>query len=152
MDRINPNSGSTHSTTPDQSISKQASTGIGVSAGRKITVSDKGELSLLNLPSLTQLKIIGCLRLKDIARLKQVCTYFREVIEGEDLLAKAWYRRFSSPHQSLLKTVITAKSDEQLSRWVGQFTNDQVLTKSLIERRNNVDFPALVFFNNTDLM
>ncbi|WP_257253386.1 MULTISPECIES: F-box protein, partial [unclassified Endozoicomonas] len=138
------------SPTPDQSLSR--SEVVGDSAGRKITVCDKGELSLLNLPSLTQLKIIGCLRLKDIARLKQVCTYFREVIKEEDILAKAWYRRFSSAHQSLLKTVITAKSDEQLSRWVGQFTNNQVLTKSLTERRNNVDFPALVFFNNTDLM
>ncbi|WP_422136185.1 F-box/WD repeat-containing protein [Endozoicomonas sp. ALD040] len=150
MNRVNNNGtvGSPAPLRPHQSISERAPEGV--SEGRNITVSDESKPSLLNLSVDTHLKIIGCLRLRDIVRLKQVSTYFREVIQEDNALAKAWYRRFPSSHQFLLNTIVTSKNDDQLRCWMERFINDKDLIESLIQRRSSPHLPALLHFTNTE--
>ncbi|WP_422136182.1 F-box/WD repeat-containing protein [Endozoicomonas sp. ALD040] len=150
MNRVNNNGtlGSPVPLRPHESISARAPKGV--SKGRNINVSDESKPALLNLSVDTHLKIIGCLRLRDIARLKQVSTYFREVIQEDNALAKAWYRRFPSSHQLLLRTIVTSKDDEQLRCWMERFINDKDLIDSLIERRGSPHLPAVLHFTNTE--
>ncbi|WP_422474903.1 F-box protein [Endozoicomonas sp. ALB032] len=81
---------------------EESATTTGTIAGRSVTVAireKKDKPSLLDLSSLPM--IFRCLELRDICRLKQVCTLLRDAIKEDNAEAKAWYRRFpSSPRVS----------------------------------------------------
>ncbi|WP_257291664.1 WD40 repeat domain-containing protein, partial [Endozoicomonas sp. ONNA1] len=125
-------------------------TGIGM--GREITASYQCESLLEQLPLEIKYKVIDSLNLPAVALLKRTCSKFYNAIKEGDALAKAWYQRFPSALQAQLKRVISTKDNNQLSDWLGQFTNDEVLIKSLIQRRKSDQFPAIFYFTITELM
>ncbi|WP_257279555.1 WD40 repeat domain-containing protein [Endozoicomonas sp. ISHI1] len=126
------------------------------SAGRSVALAEKEEKdkpSFQYLAVLSSSMIYSCLQLRDIASLERVCTRLRDGIKHDNALAKAWYRRFPSPLQYQLRTAINTKNVDQLREWFESFTNDQVLVKSLTDRRTDrVYMPALLFFTKTKLM
>ncbi|WP_448216761.1 F-box/WD repeat-containing protein [Endozoicomonas sp. 2B-B] len=123
-------------------------------AGRCVTVAireKKDKPSLLDLSSLPM--IFRCLELRDICRLKQVCTLLRDAIKEDNAEAKAWYRRFPSSHQNQMRMAINTKNKDQLRDWFESFTNDQALVKSLTDRNPEGAYvPALFFFTKARLM
>ncbi|WOG26765.1 F-box protein [Endozoicomonas sp. 8E] len=86
------NTGVSYLPDPDEPESKRAKTGV--REAREITAFENGKPPLLNASRSTQLNIIGRLGLKDIARLKQSCTHFRELIKQEDPLCQDRCRLF----------------------------------------------------------
>ncbi|WP_257291075.1 F-box protein, partial [Endozoicomonas sp. ONNA1] len=115
-----------------------------VSAGRSVAVPDKVKASLRNLSFLSFSRIFRYLGLRDIRSLEQVCTFLNRAVKEDNALAKAWYRRFSSPHQTQLKMSITAKNEDQLRDWLNSFTKDETLLASFKDcKKESVYFPAL---------
>ncbi|WP_257281725.1 WD40 repeat domain-containing protein [Endozoicomonas sp. ISHI1] len=145
--QINDNSNIVDS--PGQPQSEQT-TATGM--GREITASYQCESLLKELPKEVKYKVIDYLDLPTVTLLKRTCSELSDVIEEGDVLAKAWYHRFPSVHQAQLKTVISKKDNNQLSDWLGRFTNDKALIKSLVERRESDEFPAIFYFTITRLM
>ncbi|WP_257274143.1 F-box/WD40 repeat-containing protein [Endozoicomonas sp. SESOKO4] len=127
-----------------------------ISAGRSVAVTDQEEKDRPSFQYFTVLSssmIFSRLRLRDIVSLERVCTRLRNGIHQDNALAKAWYRRFPSPHQYQLRTAINTKNADQLRDWLKSFTNDQALVNSLADRKpERVYVPALFFFTKTKLM
>ncbi|WP_252178097.1 F-box protein [Endozoicomonas sp. 4G] len=97
----------------------------GVSAGRKVAVFDKNESLFLSLPDVPTFKIIRHLSFREIIGLAKVCSHFHQFIKTNKTVEKIWYRRFPAPHQYQLKTIATAKNDEQkLRNWLQPFANE----------------------------
>ncbi|WP_257281724.1 WD40 repeat domain-containing protein [Endozoicomonas sp. ISHI1] len=124
----------------------------GTSMGREITASYQCESLLKELPKEVKYKVIDYLDLPTVTLLKRTCSELCDVIEEGDVLAKAWYKRFSSAHQAQLEAVISTKDKNQLREWMGRFTNDKALIKSLLERRESDQFPAIFYFTISRLM
>ncbi|WP_257281728.1 F-box/WD repeat-containing protein [Endozoicomonas sp. ISHI1] len=124
-----------------------------IGMGREVNASYPCEsLFLKKLPIEIKYKIIDYLDLPTVALLKRTCSGLYDVIEEGDVMAKAWYRWFSSAHQAQLKAVISTKDKDQISDWLGRFTNDKALIKSLVERRESDEFPAIFYFTISELM
>ncbi|WP_257287591.1 F-box/WD repeat-containing protein, partial [Endozoicomonas sp. SESOKO2] len=124
-----------------------------IDMGREITASYPCESLLLKtLPKELKYEVIAHLDLPNVAVLKRTCSELCDVIEEGDVLAKAWYGRFSSAHRAQIKAVISTKDNNQLSDWLGQFTNDEALIKSVVGRRESDGFPAFFFFTISQLM
>ncbi|WP_257281723.1 WD40 repeat domain-containing protein [Endozoicomonas sp. ISHI1] len=145
--QINDNSNIVDS--PGQPQSEQT-TATGM--GREITASYQCESLLKELPKEVKYKVIDYLDLPTVTLLKRTCSELCDVIEEGDVLAKAWYKRFSSAHQAQLEAVISTKDKNQLREWMGRFTNDKALIKSLLERRESDQFPAIFYFTISRLM
>ncbi|WP_257288843.1 F-box protein, partial [Endozoicomonas sp. SESOKO2] len=107
--------------TPKRPQLEEAPTGV--SAGREVAVHEKNKPSFLNLPYIAQSMIIRCLSFREITALAKVCKHLHELVKNDKTLEKAWYRRFPSPHQYQLKTIFTAKDNQQLSDWLRSFAN-----------------------------
>ncbi|WP_448217826.1 WD40 repeat domain-containing protein [Endozoicomonas sp. 2B-B] len=125
-------------------------TGIGM--GRDINTSGQCESLLEQMPLELKYKIIDSLDLPTATLLKRTCTNLKNAIKDGDILAKVWYDRFPSAHQARLETIVSALDDNQLQDWLGQFTNDEALIKSLIARRESNEFAAIFYFTISELM
>ncbi|WOG28225.1 F-box/WD40 repeat-containing protein [Endozoicomonas sp. 8E] len=123
----------------------------GVSAGRDVTACDQNKSLFFYLPNETKSMIIRYLGFREITHLKKVCRYFRDLIEKDKLLERAWYRQFSSPHQYQLETIVKAKDEQQLRDWLSPFA-PQGIVEPIIKQRLSTYFPALLLFNNSKLM
>ncbi|WP_448217118.1 F-box/WD repeat-containing protein [Endozoicomonas sp. 2B-B] len=129
-------------------------TPTGNHAGRSITVTDEeNKPSLQHLASETLSLIFRHLKLRDIRSLQKVCTRFRDLIKEDNVLAKAWFRQFSSAHQNQLRMAINRKDKHQLRAWFESFSNDQVLLESLTDRQpTSVYLASLLFFTRVEMM
>ncbi|WP_422138607.1 WD40 repeat domain-containing protein [Endozoicomonas sp. ALC020] len=136
--------------TPSGRSQSEPPTGIGM--GRDINASGQCESLLEQMPLELKYKIIDYLHLPTANLLKRTCSNLKNAIKDGDVLAKAWYNRFPSAHQARLETIVSTKDDNQLHDWLGQFTNDKALIKSLIQCRESCDFPAIFYFTMTELM
>ncbi len=156
MDRISNHSclGGPLSPTPDHSQSEiQSETPIATTMGRDVIVRDKNKLSLLlNLPFEIQSKIYSHLQTRDIANLIRANSYMNKTLKNDNSMARAWYRRFASSRQALIKTIVTEKDKDQFGNWLSRFTMDKALVKSVMDRHGSIDFPALFSFTLTKLM
>ncbi|WOG28256.1 hypothetical protein [Endozoicomonas sp. 8E] len=79
------------------------------------------------------------------------CKYFRDLVENNKTLERAWIRQFPSPLQSQLKTIVRTKDEQQLRNWLQTFM-DMSTVESLMEQQKNIYFPAQLFFINSKLM
>ncbi len=152
MDCINNHSclGEPLSSTPDQS---QLETPRSSTMGRDVIVSDKNKISLLlDLPIEIQSKIYRYLQTRDIARLTRANSYINNTLKNDASMAKAWYRRFTSSHQAISRTIVTAKYKDQLGDCLSRFTKDKALVKSIMDHQASFYFPALFFSTLTKLM
>ncbi|WP_257254259.1 F-box protein, partial [Endozoicomonas sp. SESOKO3] len=95
----------------------------GVCAGRDVIVYHQNQSPFLCLPDETKSIIIRYLGFREITRLAKVCRYLRDFVKNDKAMERAWYRRFPSPHQYQLKTIVTAKDKQQLSDWLRSFAN-----------------------------
>ncbi|WP_422413261.1 MULTISPECIES: F-box protein [unclassified Endozoicomonas] len=142
MNPINSHSGiqEPHPPTPKRNRLKEAATVV--CKGRDVTPYYDNNSPLLDLPELTQLKIIRCLGLREITRLAKVCRYFRNLVKHHNALGRAWNRQFPSPHPLYqLKAAIKTKDEQQLRDWLAPFANKGTV-ESLIEHRKNIHFPV----------
>ncbi|WP_422132520.1 F-box/WD repeat-containing protein [Endozoicomonas sp. ALD040] len=138
------------SSTANPSRSERAS---GTAKDRKIIVRNKKKPSpLLSLPEEMQSEIFTYLKAHDIAKLAQVNSYINDTLKNDTAIARAWFRRFPSSHQALLKTIVTEKNKNQLEGWLTRFTKDKALIKSVMDRQPSIYFPALFLCTLTKLM
>ncbi|WP_252178717.1 F-box/WD repeat-containing protein [Endozoicomonas sp. 4G] len=137
---------------PVPATQAQLETPTGSGWGRTISVPDSQESLLIGLPIEIQEHIISFLKFRDVACLQQVCTHFRQTIEDNHELAKAWYRQFTSPLQYRLKWALPTKDVKQLTKWLQLFTKDKQLITSLMEHQEKDYFPALFYFTQARLM
>ncbi|WP_422414246.1 hypothetical protein, partial [Endozoicomonas sp. ALB122] len=152
MDCLNNNSG--RSTPPSSRPGLPPSdTPSGNTMGRNVFVRDKNEFSLLlDLPPGIQSKIFTCLRAHDITQLTRANSDINNRLKNDAAMARAWYRRLASSHQTLLKTIVAAKDKDELQKWLKRFTKDEALVKSIMDRQASIYFPALFFSTLTKLM
>ncbi|WP_422133814.1 F-box/WD repeat-containing protein [Endozoicomonas sp. ALD040] len=127
-----------------------------ICAGRSVIEPDKeieNKPSLQVLSSLSLSMIFSHLKFRDVSSLTKVCTRFRDLINEDNALAKAWYRQFSSPHQYQLRKTINTKNGNQLRAWLQSFTNDEAVLTSFKDcKPESVYLPARLYFTKTRLM
>ncbi|WOG28273.1 F-box/WD40 repeat-containing protein [Endozoicomonas sp. 8E] len=150
MDPVNSNSGiDLPSPTPGQPQLEEASTVV--SAGREVSVYIQNQSPFLCLPYEIKSMIIRYLGFREITRLAKVCRHLRDLVENDKAVARAWYRRFPSPHQYQLKAMIAKKDEQQLRDWLAPFANKDTV-ESLLKQRESTYFPAQLLFTNSKLM
>ncbi|WP_257288797.1 F-box protein, partial [Endozoicomonas sp. SESOKO2] len=123
----------------------------GVSVSREVTVQNSIEPAFFHLPVEIHSKIIRCLDFRGVTRLAKVCKYLHTLVKQDRAVESAWFRRFPEPHQYQLKTLLTAKDDQQLCDWLKPIVNKEAV-ESLVKQRNNAYFPALLLFTNSQRM
>ncbi|WP_257291753.1 F-box protein, partial [Endozoicomonas sp. ONNA1] len=134
---------------PEQPRLERAQTAV--SLGRDVRVQDNIEPTFFHLPEEVHAKIICYLEFRDITRIAKVCVYLRDLVKNNKALEIAWFRRFPSPRQYQLKTIVMTKDSQQLRDWLKPFANRDTV-ESLIEQQNRTYFPALLLFTNSKLM
>ncbi|WBA81311.1 F-box protein [Endozoicomonas sp. GU-1] len=96
-----------------------------------ISVVPKDQCSLLNLPQLPILKLLGYLSFREILATAKTCTYLNQVITNANLLARRWFATLAAHQQNQFKEIARDISDPDLQYWLGQFTMDTTVADKL---------------------
>ena len=103
---------------------------VGSSSGMSV-VPCKDPCSLLHLPELPMLKVLGYLSFRDILATAKTCTYLNQVISSEHLLAKRWFATLPAHRRNQFKVIARHISNPDLQNWLGQFTKDATVADKL---------------------
>ncbi|WP_257263586.1 F-box protein, partial [Endozoicomonas sp. ONNA2] len=90
--------------------------------------------SLLHLPQLPMLKLLGYLPLRDILATAKTCTYLNRLITDEQLLARSWFAKLAADRQNQFKEIARDIPDTDLQNWLGQFTTDATVANKFYTR------------------
>ncbi|WP_257266298.1 F-box/WD repeat-containing protein [Endozoicomonas sp. ONNA2] len=130
-------------------------------------ISDQRPMLLLDLPSEHLGHILGFLKYRDIKAVAQTCATLCSTIRSEHLLARTWFKQFSTKKQHDFAQIANNISNHELKAWLGQFTGNETLISHIYgycageitddglsarEPRKGKYFPQILFYTVGRLM